>query len=379
MRIGIDASSLMPPRTGIGNYTWRLVQALPELNPNVEYRLFLNSLRRPVPEEVQGLAGDNLRIRRRRIPGPWLHYCWKRWQGPSWEFLAGPADVVHAPASILPPTRKARRVLTLHDCYFMRRPEHCHRLGGLYMRETLAGHINECDAVICVSDFTRSEAIELLGLDPRKAHVVHSGVDGDLFRPVPEPECMEHLNKNFLLPLDYILTVATIEPRKNLSGLFSSYAQLRKIMDHSPQLVCVGDEGFQTEETFEVLDKLGLRDHVFFTGYVDNYQLPFLYNMAALVAIPSIYEGFGLPLLEAMSCGAPLVVSDIPPFREVGGDGAVYAGVNDHAAWAQSMRRILESEGEKIELRRKGMARAALFNWRNTARQTLAVYEQLIG
>ncbi|NQU43599.1 glycosyltransferase, partial [bacterium] len=188
MRITIDASSTMPPRTGVGNYTWHVVRELLRLDHLNEYTLFFNSLRRPLPEGMGGGLDGRVTLCRRRFPGPWLHRAWKRWGRPSMERLAGPADLVHAAASIVPPVREARRVVTLYDCYFMRRPDHCHDLGGLYMRETLPALLPRCDAVICISHFTRREALEFFDLDPGRVHVARPGVDRDFFRAVTDAD-----------------------------------------------------------------------------------------------------------------------------------------------------------------------------------------------
>jgi glycosyltransferase involved in cell wall biosynthesis len=245
------------------------------------------------------------------------------------------------------------------------------------MRETLPRLIHECDAVVCVSHFTRDEAVELLGLDPARAWVAHAGVDTTRFRVLDEGLCIDFARKRLVLPLQFFLTVATLEPRKNLQGLFEAYARLKAITPDPPKLVCVGEEGFQTDEIYARLDALQLRDDVFFTGFLENEDLPYLYNLAVAMVMPSLYEGFGLPVLEAMACGTPVLASRIPALQETGGDAALYIPPEDAAGWAEAMRRLADSSALQVQLREKGLARVGQFAWSDTARKTLAVYEKL--
>jgi glycosyltransferase involved in cell wall biosynthesis len=355
MRIALDASSLLPPRTGVGRYTYHLVRELLRLDHVNDYTLFLNSLRRSVPDELNQALREGVHVRRRHIPGAWLHRAWRRFGWPPFETLAGPADIVHAPAGIIPPVRETPLVLTLHDCYFMRQPENCHALGGRLMRETVPGRIQQCAAVICVSYLTRQEALDLFGLDPERAHVVHSGVDHEMFRPISDPSRLE----------------------KNLEGLLRAMARLKRIMKEPPKLVCVGAEGFQTSPIHRAFAELKLQDDVFFTGYVPDDVLPVIYNLATALAAVSSYEGFGLPVLEAMACGAPVVATEA--FREAAGDAAIYVPPDDPEQIARALKQVAGSLELQVETRRKGLERARGFSWRETARKTLAVYERVHG
>lgn len=377
MRIALDASSLLPPRTGVGRYTYHLVRELLRLDHVNDYTFFLNSLRRSVPEELNGALREGVHVRRRHIPGAWLHRAWRRFSWPPFETLAGPADIVHAPAGIIPPVRETPLVLTLHDCYFMRQPENCHALGGRLMRETVPGRIQQCAAVICVSYFTRQEALDLFGLDPDRVHVVHSGVDHEMFRPISDPSRLENARGRLNLPNQFFLHVGTLEPRKNLEGLLRAMARLKRIMKEPPKLVCVGAEGFQTSPIHRAFAELKLQDDVFFTGYVPDDLLPEIYNLATALAAVSSYEGFGLPVLEAMACGVPVVASEA--FREAAGDAAIYAPPDDPDLLARALKQVAGSLELQVEMRRKGLERARGFSWRETARKTLAIYERVHG
>lgn len=377
MRVLLDASSLLPPRTGIGNVTANLVKSLLRLDKVHEYTLFLNSLRRPLPNSLKRLFRENVRLRRWRVPGPWLHKAWKNWNVPPLEWLAGKADILHAPASILPPLHSAAQVLTLHDCYFMRRPEHCHEMGGLYMRETLPKRIQQCSAIICVSEFTRQETLELLPVEPARLQVIYSGVDRDRFFPLSREETRERM-AGWNWPSQFFLTVATLEPRKNLETLLEAVHLLKQRGKDFPPLVCAGGKGFQHKQLFEKLHDLNLEKEVFFPGFMEPADLLAAYNACQALIMPSRYEGFGLPLLEALACGAPLLASDIPPFHEAAGNNALYFDPESPESLADALERANYGWGERQAIKQNNLTRARQFSWNQTARKTLAVYENLV-
>jgi glycosyltransferase involved in cell wall biosynthesis len=379
MRITIDASSMMPPRTGVGRYTYELVKALVSLDQINDYVLFCNSLRRPLPNEEALVGAGRSEIMRRRIPGPWLHGAWRVLGWPPMERLAGRSDIVHAPASILPPRGDAARVVTLHDCYFMRHPEQCGALGGLYMRKTLPTALHTCDAVLCVSEFTRDEALDLFDLDPSLLHVTRLGVDRDRFHPVTDVETIEAVRRELNLPHEFFLTVATLEPRKNLAGAIRGMAHLRSLLATPPKLVCVGAQGSEMGNLRRLVRNLGLGNDVFFTGPVRGDLLPALYSMALALIEPSFYEGFGLPVLEAMACGTPVVANNIPALREVGGDAVRLVDATDPESLARDLKDLAESPARRVAMSRAGLEHSATFSWRQTARETLGVYNMLRG
>jgi len=378
MRILIDASSLLPPRTGVGNYTFNLLRELLALDSLNEYTLFFNSLRRPLPRHPAWTGRANVVVRHWRVPGPWLHRAWQWFRFPPVELFAGRADIIHAPAAIVPPSRRgAAMVVNVHDCYFMLHPEHGDSLGGLYLRATLPRALRRCQAVICLSEFTRGEVLEFFEIEEGRTSVAHPGVDTSVFHPMRESERLEAVRVRLNLPRDFLLTVATLEPRKNLETLLRAMARLRDILSDPPVLVCAGAEGFQSAALYRLMTDLRLSPNVAFTGYVPDEDMPVLYNMALALVMPSLYEGFGLPVLEAMACGTPVIASDIPALREAGGDVAQYAPPTDPVAMAEAMRDLVLSDSRRTAAYERGLARAAGFPWRETARKVLAVYERL--
>ncbi len=376
--IGLDASSILPRRTGIGWYTWYLLRELARLESAGErYRVFMNSLRHPFPEDARFLKSDSrFRMRRYRLPGPWLVNAWRKINAPSIDLLNGAVDVFHAPATYIPPQRHGARMATIHDLYFMRRLDHCHALGGQYLAESLPRRAHQLDRVIAVSHSTARDVIEYLHIPEDRIRVIHSGVDPRFARPVATTE-RETLRRRYDLPGEYILALGSLEPRKNLPGLLRAY---RLLLDEwgadsaPPPLVLAGATGWGNEEMRRVLDELKLAPHVRFPGYIAEDDLPALYAAARLFAMPSLYEGFGLPVLEAMAAGTPVVTSNNSSLIEIAGEAAWTVDAEAPAAIAEALQSALTDETARATFIQAGRQRATRFSWAECARQTRAVY-----
>ena len=377
MIVGIDGSSILPRRTGVGHYTYHLLRSLAELGGNESFRVFLNSLRHPFPADATFLRGPHFKTRRTRIPGPWLVTAWRRLGAPSIEWFVGRCDVFHSPATYVPPQRAGARVTTVHDLYFMRRPEECHSLGGKYLAEYLPRAVPKLDRIIVASQSTASDVVELLDVEPERVRVVYHGVD-ERFRPVTDQGLLANAKRRYGLDSEFILTVATLEPRKNVERLLRAYALLRESGVEPPPLVLAGGAGWQTDAIFRTVEELRLKDRVRFIGYVDGGDLPALYTLASVFVFISLYEGFGLPLLEAMACGTPSVASRASSLGEVAGDAALPVDPLDVETIAAAMKEALENEPTRERLRQRGLARAAQFSWRRCAEETLAVYREAV-
>jgi glycosyltransferase involved in cell wall biosynthesis len=217
--------------------------------------------------------------------------------------------------------------------------------------------------------------VELLGIDPARISVTHLGVDAR-FRP-PDPEERAAFLQRQQLVRPYILAVGTLEPRKNLPGLLRAYARLAPEVPHD--LVLVGAEGWLTGEIHATLEKLRLGGRVRMTGFVADDDLPHWYGGADLFAFASLYEGFGLPVVEAMACGVPVVTSNVSSLPEVAGDAAVLVDPADVDAIADGLRRVLTDTDLARRLRHSGLKRAARFTWEQTAARTVAVYREVAG
>jgi len=376
MIVCIDATSILPPRTGVGVYAASLVQAMARLRPQWRFRLFINSLRRPLPGDPF-LRLPNVAIRRLRLPGPLLMACWRRTRFPPWEWLAGPADIAHFASASLAPARKTFAIATVHDLYAARHPEDSHARGGAHWLATLRRRQAGIARFIVPSHAVAQDLQSIMAIAPSRMRVIPEGVDGQRFHPLDSRETARILARFDLVP-GYILAVGTLEPRKNYDTLLRAYARLAALEPAAPSLAIAGAEGWKTEAIGLALRQAGpaVAERIRFLGYADAGAMPALYAAAGLFVFPSKDEGFGLPLLEAMACGVPALVSDAPALAELAAGAAATAPALDAEAWAFAIRRLLASPGERARLSQAGQARAALFSWERCAQRTLEVYEE---
>lgn len=377
MRIALDASSMLPARTGIGNYTAHLIKELVARAPHHEFKLFMNSYRHPVPpDEFLYLA--NVRRYHWKLPGPYLLRSWQWLRFPPMELFTGPFDIFHAPASIVAPRVAGKFVITVHDLYFKRHPEHCDTMGGLYLASTLERGLRAADRIIAVSNTTRRDLQRFYQVSSHKIDVIYEGVD-ERFSVINNDVLIQNFRTEYCLPETFILTVGTLEPRKNFIGLLEAYARLREIYAVPPPLVVVGLRGWKATGIYASIARLKLENSVIFTDYVDDQHLPLIYNAARFFVFPSFFEGFGLPIIEAMACGLPVTCSNAEALQEVAGDAALFFDPHSRESMAQAMRRMLSSRSTREELREKGIERATLYKWRLTARKTIRTYERALS
>jgi glycosyltransferase involved in cell wall biosynthesis len=269
------------------------------------------------------------------------------------------------------PLRQVPSVLTVHDLIFRLFPQHHKRLNYWYLNAAMPLYCRRASTIIAVSHATKQDLVRFYGLDPAKISVVHEAA-APHFLPAP-PDQIAHVRARYGLPDHYLLHVGTIEPRKNLNRLLKAIHRLRKV-EESIRLVVVGSKGWLYQGFFQRLAELELSEVVHLPGYVPDADLPAVYSGARLVVVPSLYEGFGLPVLEGMACGAPVVCSNTSSLPEVGTDAAHYFDPTDVSGMAERILAIWRGEGLREEMRRQGLARAAHFSWDRAADETLAVY-----
>jgi len=320
------------------------------------------------------VQAPNFQDRRAPLSERILTILWHRLRLPiPVEWFTGPIDIFHATDFVLPPVRQARTILTVHDLTFMRLPE-CAEAGlRAYLDKVVPRSIQRADLVLADSQSTKKDLIELLGVSPDKIEVVYAGVERR-FRPMEGEMALHRVKKRYGLNFPFILSLGTLEPRKNFTRLIEAYALMR---DRGLKLVIAGGKGWLYDEIFAKVEELGLEDKIIFPGFVADGDLPALYNLAELFVFPSLYEGFGLPPLEAMACGTPVVTSDRPSLPEVvGGAGLMVEATHDQEL-ARAMERVLTDENLRREMREKGLRQAAKFTWEAAAEKLLDVYRRL--
>jgi glycosyltransferase involved in cell wall biosynthesis len=281
----------------------------------------------------------------------------------------------------LPPLRRVKSVFTFHDAIYALFPKYHLPMNRIYLGLMMPRFLRRANAIITISECSRRDAVRLYGIAADRFHVIYEGVD-PRFQPVGQPERLQEVRRRYGLPAEYLLAVGTIEPRKNLSVLLDAFLAVRARSGRQGlRLVIVGKKGWLFQEFFRRLAELGLDDgkQVVFPGYVANEDLPAVYGGAACFVFPSIYEGFGLPVLEAMASGAPVVCSNTSSLPEVAGDAALMVQPDDAGGFAGAVERILADDDLRGELRARGLRRAAEFTWERTARQTMDVYAGVLG
>lgn len=288
---------------------------------------------------------------------------------------ANPAQplLYHATEHLLPYLRTPT-VLTVHDLIFERYPQHHTRRNVWFLKVGMRLFTRVATAIIAVSQHTRRDLIELYGVSPAKIHVIYEGID-PVFRPAP-PADVARVAMHYTLDRPYLLMVGTLEPRKNHAAALHALAKL-KAEGQPHRLVIAGGRGWLFEPIRRLVDELQLSNDVLFTGYAPAEDLPPLYTGAACVLLPSLYEGFGFPALEAMACAAPVVCSNVSSLPEVVGDAALLVPPHDIDALAEAIRLVITQPALAAEMRRRGQVQAARFRWDHCAAETAALYAAL--
>ncbi|MGH7481101.1 MAG: glycosyltransferase family 4 protein, partial [Longimicrobiales bacterium] len=369
MHICIDVSAAVHRRAGLGRYTHELIRALLPLKRHT-YSVFYHQrgaahLDPPIDQLPHITTQLNVR--------PWrLRTALAYFTGTRMEAMFPGIDVFHATEHLLPRLKHIRTVFTLHDLIFQFDPASHKPLNIAFLKTMMPRFLHAADAIISVSECSKRDAMRIYNIAPDKIHVIYEGVD-PRFKPVDDLAQLDTVRHTYNLPERFILHLGTIEPRKNLPTLFEALTQLK-----AHTLVVAGKTGWLTESIFARLDELGVRDRVRFAGYVPDADLPTLISAATVLAMPSKYEGFGLPVLEAMACGTPVIASNTSSLPEVGGDAALYAPPNDVRAWVQAIDRIMGDASLRRSMYDQGLQQASKFRWDTTARQTLSVYDSVV-
>ncbi len=369
MRIGIDTRLAHYRREGgIAQYTLRLLQALLCLKSGDEF-VVLHQRR----DRLSDLVTDRnhaCRLRARRLLTP-PHHRYEQWTLPAEVAFAG-IDVLHSPDFIPPFHRRCAAVITVHDLAFKLYPQLLTPESTAYYGQ-IERAVTSADQIIAVSEATRQDMLRLLPADAKKITVIHEAAD-PVYRPLADAAAAAQVLQKYRLTQPFILCVGTIEPRKNLPVLLRAFRMLPDRRRLGLQLAIAGPRGWLADDVFALHTQLGLGDQVRFLGAVPAAELAALYNAAALFVLPSLYEGFGLPVVEAMACGAPVVVSNVSSLPEVAGDAGLCLDPHDTRAWVDAVERVLDDEPLRQAMRQKSLQRAQAFSWERAAQETLRVY-----
>ncbi len=371
--IYIDISAAVHARAGLGRYTEKLAAALAAQDPE-RFAFFYN----------QGAEGRFPAALPAERPRRTVHYGYKPWRtavflgqlaGVGFNRLVPDATLFHATEHLLMPLRGVPAVLTVHDLIYKLFPEYHKKLNYWYLNAAMPLYCRRAGAIIAVSEATRRDIIRYYDVDPARIHVVHEAAAAH-FRP-PAPDQIAAVRHRYHLPDRYLIHLSTIEPRKNLNRLVDALLALRATWPDL-HLVLAGGKGWLYDDFFAKIERLGLAGIVRPLGWVPDDDLPAVLAGAALAVQPSLYEGFGLPLLEHMASGQVVAASNTSSLPEVGGDAAAYFDPLDVAEMTAVIQRLLSDRDEYARRRELGLVQARKFSWEKAARETTAVYDSLL-
>jgi len=378
VRVALNAQLLSTAATyrsaGISRVIQHLLTELPAVAGGERFVVF-------APEDRANrdlLAPPTYAARLTRLPmhRPVMRIAWEQTVLP-FELRRVRAELLHALGFVSPFAWRGPTVVTTYDLSFMRYPHVLNRSNRTYLRTFCPPSLRRADRVITISEHARREVIELCGVKPERVTAILLAAD-ERFRPA-SPQATSAFREAKRLPERFVLYLGTLEPRKNVDVLVRAYARLRQHGSVDHELVLAGDRGWQYGSIFALVRELGLEPFVRFPGFVPDDEQALWYSSATVFAYPSLYEGFGLPLLEAMACGTPVVASRSSSLPEVVGDAGVLVDPNDSEGLSQALSQLLEDDGRRRSLAAAGEARAKTFSWRRMATETLQVYRDVLG
>ncbi len=356
MRIGIDTQTTLGRKTGFGFYVSNLVDNLERIDKKNQY-VFLQ------PEGERDFSTPERLI----------------WDQVTIPKLAkqNDLDIFHQPCFSTPVFYRGKVVVTIHDLISVFFGYNIPFWSRQFFAKWMPFTYRFADHLIAVSHHTKKDAIKVLGIPEEKITVIHEAADAK-YHVIHDSKLIKGVLHKYNLPENpFILHVGTLEPRKNLQFLVRAFALAKKDPSFVAKLVITGKKGWYYEGLFTLVDELKLQEEVIFTGYVEDDDLPALYNAARIFAFPSQYEGFGLPPLEAMASGTPVISSNTSSMPEVVGDGGILLPPKNEQQWAEAMLSLMSDEKRWQVLRKNGLAQAEKFSWERCARETVAVYQKV--
>ena len=372
MHIAIDAHSVGTQLAGNETYAVNLIEALAQIDQVNQYTLYVTR-----DEAVARFADrwPNFQVKRTlphtplvRIPLTLLV-----------ELRRSPVDLLHVQYTA-PPFARCPIVSTIHDLSFEHLPETFTRHSRAQLRLTVRRTARKAARILTLSEFSRRDIIETYAVNPDRVLVTPAAAPAR-FAPVENETELKEIRERYRIKANYLLSLGSLQPRKNMARLIEAYASLQKLCsnDQLPQLVFAGKPGWLDDEIYRAARRENRNESIKFVGYVPDKDLPALYSGAICFVYPSFFEGFGLPVLEAMQCGAPVIAGNRTSIPEVAGDAALLFDAFDSRALAEAISRMIDNSDFREEMRVKGLERARTFNWITTARLTLRAYEQAAG
>ncbi|NIT03492.1 glycosyltransferase [Candidatus Saccharibacteria bacterium] len=380
MRIGVLAQPLLEPSAGITYFTKGILDELIKQDKKDTFDLFLFRLFPKSKIFMFGRQRKNFRYRYQRLFPFKVYYKLHKWGiNIPLELFFGSHDLYFFPNFTLYPHRRGRSVVVVHDLSFEKVPQFVFKKNVEFLQKFVPPSVAQADRVVAISQNTKQDLIETYGVPEKKISIVNPGVDLKVFKPQSESEIAK-VKKKYGIERPFVLYLGTLDPRKNVAALVRAYAALRDQGRY--QLVLAGKVGWMHEkrvygEVFEVVGKLGLKDDVVFTGYVPDEDRPKLLSACEVFVFPSLFEGFGMPVVEAQACGAPVVTSNVTSLPEAGGNGALYVEPTNLGQLTRALEDVLGKPALRESLRKKGLANARRHTWAKSAKKMMKVFESV--
>lgn len=379
MNISFDATPLISEKiTGIGWCEVGQTQAVARLFPENKYEYsFFTSGKNERTEKARSFAKDNIKLNYSNFSGYLYRAVSTFLPVPYSLFFGKNSDITHFFNYIVPPFVHGKKVVTVHDMVYKAFPETVRGRTKFMLETGLKKSMKRADIIVTDSEFSKREIIKYFPEHSGKIRVVPCGVDCERFRPCENPEIIEKVKKSLEIAGKYFLYVGTIEPRKNLVRLIKAYKVFTKHVKNPPKLVLAGAKGWLCDDIYALVKKLDIEKQVIFTKYVPSEDMTPLICGAMAFVFPSLYEGFGMPPLEAMACGVPVLTSGEASLPEVTGDCAVICDAYSVKSIAKGLYRLYKNPDLRKDLSRRGIERAKIFTWENSAKKLHAIYREL--
>jgi glycosyltransferase involved in cell wall biosynthesis len=379
--IGTDIRPALKQMTGVGTYIYNLFFNLVKYHPEFAYKLFTSSLRDrwslPFNEN------SDIKIYDKRVPVKLVDMLFTKLPILKMEYLTGRIDLFHSPNPVLPPLGKCARIVTVHDIYFLKNPEQTQKASREVFSRRMKRDLERADRIICVSRFTANEVIEYFGTDEEKVRVIHHGIDhvDSSLSNADSKKDNTNIRQKYNITEDekLILYIGTIEPRKNPLLLIKAFELLCDSSKEKLRLVIGGGYGWGIDEIRRVIENSGQRQRITVTGYLPRNDIELFYKESDVLVFPSYYEGFGLPIVEAMAIGLPVITASRSSMPEVGGDAAIYFENDDPGELAELMKDVLVNSRLREEYIKRGIKHSSNFRWRKAADETASLYREVLG
>ncbi len=364
MIIGIDTRAATKNKTGVGYLVSNLIPELIKLEEDILFKLLGEGL---------GVKGDNVRsVSLKGIIKKGFNFLWKSFYFPPANLLIGEVDKFFFTNFVDFPVRAKEKILLIPDLSYIKYPRYAEKKNKKFLENNVGKSIERANKIATISESAKKDIINYYNVDEKKVDVICLASSKNIEKKKNIKEIKEVLKK-YKIKKEYILFVGTLEPRKNINVLIKAYASLGKELIDKYDLVICGAKGWHYDNIFKQVDNLNLTKRVIFTGYAEENDLPYIYSGASVFVFPSFYEGFGLPILEAMKCGVPVVSSNTSSLPEVGGDAALYFFPNDIEKLRDHMGEVLTNKELRESLIEKGHRREEIFSWENAAKKTLEI------